>query len=84
MDVANHSQYWQVKYDLLKSQFEELINLSKVFIKIDDEIHSAPIDEDWAIIKNRAESYTNARRNLLLLIKPIEEAANQQMHSDPK
>jgi len=47
-------------------------------------IHSAPIDEDWAIIKNRAESYTNARRNLLLLIKPIEEAANQQMHSDPK
>lgn len=50
----------------------ELALVARDFITIDDEIHSAPDDEDWATIKNRAESYTNARRKLLLFIKQIE------------
>ena len=49
------------------------------FITVDDEVHSSPSNEDCAIIVERAERYTEARKKLLLLIKPIEETANNQI-----
>uniref|UniRef100_A0A6M3M2V1 Uncharacterized protein n=1 Tax=viral metagenome TaxID=1070528 RepID=A0A6M3M2V1_9ZZZZ len=51
-----------------------LVKAVRDFITIDDEIHSTPSGENWPIIEERAERYTEARKNLLLFIKSIEKS----------
>ena len=43
-----------------------LVKAARDFITIDDEIHSAPCEENWPIIEERAARYTEARKLLLL------------------
>ena len=69
MAEQNHTQYWKIEYRSLENKFDELTKLSKTFVHVDDEIHSAPEDEDWKIVEERGRRYTEARKELLLFMK---------------
>jgi len=47
----------------------KFVFIVKKFIEIDDEIHSAPEDERWEKIEERAKKYTELRRLIKLVLK---------------
>jgi len=71
MAEQNHTQYYMVRYEQTARRLVELKELAQNFVRVDDEVHSAPDEEDWSIKKSRAEEYTEARKQLLLYCKDI-------------
>ena len=54
------------------NRYEVVLNAARDFIVIDEEVHSAPCDETWNIIEERAKRYTDSLKNLKLLLKEID------------
>lgn len=57
-------------------KIKSLVKAVERFVDIDDKIHSRPDNVPWSQVERDAEVYTEARRELLLLIKRIRNERN--------